>query len=443
MPGSTDYGRERRTFVFNPNTDKYPAVIAKCSSEDDIAVCLKFAAANGLDVAVRSGGHDFLGASTCDGGILIDTRPMASCQLSVSGATVVVGAGAKTGEVTDLLQRSNRAVPFGDSGGVGVAGLTLGGGYGWLSGKYGATCDTLLRARLVLSDGRRVLASEDEHPDLFWAIRGGGGNFGVVSQLEYATCEVGSVLAGQVVFAATDIGRFFRFYRDYMAGAPDELAIEVGIVPAEQMLIVAQVCWSGDVETGERVLAPLLTYGPPLAVGVSQRPYNQIGYAPPEIQALLHRPPTNTPQSAETSGAQLRGGSLGQLGDGAIHEIIARLGTAQGRWGFSLTHHLHGVVCRSPPTNTALVRPQGSFSYHFDATWDDAGQAMHQMEWVEQSLAALKPHSIPTYVNYLSSDDPLDVQRTYGANFAKLQSVKRRYDPTNTFHHNRNIRPAI
>jgi hypothetical protein len=442
VPGSADYDRERRTFVFNPRTDKHPAAIAKCSDEADIAACLEFAAANGLDVAVRSGGHDFLGASTCDGGILIDTRPMAACQLSASGASVVVGAGAKTGEVTQFLQRSNRAVPFGDSGDVGVAGLTLGGGYGWLSSKYGATCDNLLRARLILADGRRIVASEDEHPDLFWAIRGGGGNFGVVSQLEYATRDVGTVLAGQAVYAATDIGGFFRFYRDYMAGAPDELVIEVGVSPAEQPLISALACWSGDVETGRKVLAPLLAYGPPLAVSVAERPYDQFGYAPPQIQSLLHRQPINPGPSAAPPAGQLRGGSLGELSDAAIHEIGERIGTAQGHWNFSLTHHLHGAICRTPSTKSALVRPQGSFSFHFDAVWSGDDQTTRQMEWVEQSAAVLKPYSIPTYVNYLSSDNPLDVQRTYGGNFAKLQSVKRRYDPANTFHHNRNIPPA-
>ena len=166
LPESSAYDRERRCFTFNPETDKHPVAIAKCTGEDDIAACLEFAESKGLEVAVRSGGHDFLGASTCDG-ILIDTRPMASCKFNASEATVLVGAGAKTGEVSKYLQPTGRAVPFGDSGDVGVGGLTLGGGVGWLSSKYGATCDNLVRARLVLADGRRVVASEDENSELF------------------------------------------------------------------------------------------------------------------------------------------------------------------------------------------------------------------------------------------------------------------------------------
>ena len=226
-----------------------------------------------------------------------------------------------------------------------------------------------------------------------------------------------------------------------MAVAPDELVIEVGIVPAEQTLITAHICWSGDMETGRKVLAPLLGYGPPLAVDLSERPYDQVGSASPQIQAILHRPPVAL--AAAAPAGQQRGGSIGQVSDAAIHEIAERVGRARGTWSFSLVHHLHGAVCRMPPAKTALLRPLGSFSYHFNAEWRDDAQTMGQMEWVEQSAMALKPYSIPTYVNYLSSSKPLDVQRTYGVNFARLQSLKRRYDPNNVLHRNRNIPPAV
>ncbi len=277
--------------------------------------------------------------------------------------------------------------------------------------------------------------------ELFWAIRGGGGNFGIVSQFEYVTRSVGAVFAGYVLYSAMDIGGFLRFYREYMAIAPDELVIEIGIAPAEQTLITAHICWSGDMRTGRKVLAPLLAYGPPLAIDLSERPYDQVGYASPKIQAMLHRPPVAMAAAAPLAGQQ-RGGSIGQVSDAAIHAITERVGTAGANWSFSLVHHLHGTVCRIPPAKTALVRPSGSFSYHFNADWNDDNQMMRQREWVEQSAIALKPFSIPTYVNYLSSSKPLDVQRTYGANFAKLQSLKRQYDPKNVLHRNRNIPPA-
>ena len=438
-PESAGYDRERRCFTFNPYTDKHPVVIAKCSSADDVAACLDFAQSKGLDIAVRSGGHDFMGASTGNG-VLIDTRPMASLQVSASG-TAIVGAGAKTGEVIKFLEPSNRAVAFGDSAGVGVGGLTLGGGIGWLAGKYGATCDNVIKARLVLADGRHVVASADENPDLFWAIRGGGGNFGIATQFEYRTVPVASVLAGYAVYAASDIGGFLRFYRDYMAMAPDELAIEIGIVPAQSTLITAHICWSGDPTAGRKVLAPLLAYGPPLAVDIAERPYEQVSYASPSIQAILHRQLVAV-ANAESPAAQQQGGSLGTLSDAAIHVITERVGTARGHWSFSLVHYLHGAICRVPPAETALVRPPGSFSYHFNAEWTDDNQMIRQMEWVGQSAEALRPYSIPTYVNYLSSSNPLDVQRTYGDNFARLQSIKRKYDPNNIFHNNRNIPPS-
>nr|WP_321985981.1 FAD-binding oxidoreductase [uncultured Lichenicoccus sp.] len=441
VPESINYDRERRSFTFNPNADKHPVAIAKCTGEEDVVACLDFAQANGLDVAVRSGGHDILAASTCDG-LVIDTRPMASSRLSASGASVAVGAGAKAGEVTSYLQRTGHAVPFGDSVDVGVGGLTLGGGIGLLCGKYGATCDNLIRARLVLADGRRVIASEDENPDLFWAIRGGGGNFGIVTQFEYATQKVGTVLAGYVLYDAKDLAGFLRFYRDYMAVAPDELVIEVDVEPAEKTLINVQLCWSGDVDTGRKVLAPFLSYGPPLAVSVTERPYAQVAYAAPEIRALLRSEPVTLRRTAPHM-AQRRGGSFGHVSDAAIHEITERIGTAQGDWRFGILHHLHGAICRVPPGKTALVRPLGSFSYNFISQWINNDETARQMAWVEQSAAALRPYSIGSYVNYLSSSDPQDVRRTYGDNFARLQSVKRRYDPNNILHNNRNIPPAV
>lgn len=436
---SPNYERERRTFWYNPRTDKHPAVIAKCVNEDDVVRCLEFADTQGLRVAVRSGGHDALGASTCEGGLVIDTRPMATCRLSSSGQHVAIGGGAKTGEITDILQQSGLAVPFGDSSDVGVAGLALGGGYGWLSGKYGATCDHLRSARLVLADGRRVMASAQENPDLFWAIRGGGGNFGIATELEFDTREVGTVLSGKVVFAGDDVPAFLRFYRDYMAAAPDELAVELNVSPVDRILIVAQVCWSGDPAAGARVLSPLLSYGPPLAVGVTVRPYTQIAAASPAVDAMLIGHPKGPPGPPS---AHVLGGSIAGISDPVIHEIEAQIGQAPGRWGVAITHHLHGAVCRPGAHDTALVRRAGSFSYHLDGLWGAPEEAPRQMAWVDQFQAAMRPLAIPSYVNYLASDDPGDVARTYGANFPRLRAIKRRYDPTNRFSGNRNIPPA-
>ncbi len=442
LPSSINYDRERRSFTFNPDADKHPIAIAKCTSEEDVVACIDFARTKGIDIAVRSGGHDILAASTCNG-LVIDTRPMATSQLSASGASVTVGAGSKAGEVSAYLQRTGHAVPFGDAVDVGVGGLTLGGGVGMLCGKYGATCDNLIRARMVLADGRRVTASADENPDLFWAIRGGGGNFGVVTQFEYNTREVGNVLAGYALYDAKDLAGFLRFYRDYMAAAPDELVVEVDVEPgAKQPLINVQLCWSGDVDTGRKVLAPLLAYGPPLAVDVTERPYSHFGYAAPQIQALLRSVPVSLRKTAPRMG-QRRAGSIGYVTDAAIHEITERIGMAQGDWRFGILHYLHGAVSRVPADKTALLRPLGSFSYNFIATWGDDAETAHQMAWVEQSGAALRPYSIGTYVNYLSSTDPAEVRRTYGDNFPRLQSVKRRYDPNNIFHNNRNIPPAV
>ena len=441
-PSSPTYEPERKSFAFNPRSDRFPAVIAKCRTEGDIVRALAFAQHQGLDIAVRGGRHDVMGASNCDGGVVIDTRLMASCALQPDGKTVVVGAGAKAGEVMGLLQRTGLAVPFGDSGDVGVAGLTLGGGYGWLAGAHGATCDSLIQARLVLASGEVVTASARENPDLFWAIRGGGGNFGVVSQLSYRTCEVDQVTAGRIIFSADDIPGFFRFYREFMANCPDNLAIELGVIHADRLLVSALACWSGEAEAGERALAPLLAHPSLLASAVSRRPYSQLAASAPAIDVLLrsHRSGPAGPQDAV--GAFWRGGSLAELSDGAIAQIVSRLSEARDGFAFSLTHHLHGAVCRIPSAETALIRPLGSYCFHFDAWWGDPSEAERQMQWVDTSLAALAPYRIPTYVNYLSSDDPKEIAKTYGRNFSRLRQIKRRYDPSNILHHNRNIPPA-
>ena len=205
-------------------------------------------------------------------------------------------------------------------------------------------------------------------------------------------------------------------------------------------MIIVQLCWSGDIAAGRRILAPFLAYGPPLAVSMAELPFYQVGYAAPEIRALLRNEPISVRTTAPKM-AQRRAGSIGDVSNAAIHEITERIGMARGDWRFGLLHHLHGAICRVSPGETALLRPVGSFSYNFIAQWSDEGDTAHQMEWVERSGLALKRHSIPTYVNYLSSSDPVDVQRTYGDSFARLRSIKKRYDPQNIFHNNRNIPP--
>ena len=435
-PVDPDYDRERRVFWRNTTTDRWPAAIAKCAHEDDIVRCLEFAETSGLEVAVRSGGHDALGASTCDGGLIIDLRPLAGCVLDSERRAAIVGAGAKTGEVIAALQPATQVIPFGDSPDVGVAGISLGGGYGWLAGRYGATCDHVLRARLVLADGRRLTVSADSEPDLFWAIRGGGGNFGVVTQFEFRTQPLDLVIAGKALFPAGDLGGFLRLYRESAANAPDALQVEIGLGAAGGSAILAQFCWSGDSADAERVLSPLLSYGPPVATSIAQRPYSQVGTAP-AVDAVLRAASTGP----RPTGMRAEGGTIPGLTDPIIAVIETHARQAPPGCAFNIVHHLHGAVVHPRPQDRALIRIAGSFCYHIDSFWTER-QTARQSAWTSAFQQALEPHSVPSYVNYLSSDAPAAVARTYGSNFDRLRAIKRRYDPKNRFHGNRNIPPA-
>jgi len=433
-PADPDYDGERRVFWRNLGTDRRPAAIAKCVHEDDIVRCLEFADTAKLEVAVRSGGHDALGASTCDGGLVIDLRSMAGCLPNPEGRTVTVGAGAKAGEVVAALEPMGQVVPFGDSGDVGVGGLCLGGGYGWLSGRDGATCDHMLRARMVLADGRRLTVDAESDPDLFWAIRGGGGNFGVATQFEFKTRPLGPVIAGKILFPAKDIGGFLRRYRDFAAVTPDPLQVDLSF---GAIGILAQLCWSGAPEEADRALAPLLSYGPPIMVDVTPRAYSRVNSAS-NVDATVRAALAGGPPATNML---VLGGTLPGLTAPIIAVIETYTKEMPPGCGFALTHHLHGAVLRPNQKDSALIRLPGSICYHIDRAWA-AQETEAQAAWAVGFQQALTPHAAPTYVNYMSSDAPAEVARAYGANFGRLRAIKRRYDPTNRFHRNRNIPPA-
>jgi FAD/FMN-containing dehydrogenase len=457
-PQSDRYDALRKTSSFNPHTDARPAAIVRCLDEDDVAHTLEFARGENLEVAVRSGGHDVLGASTCNGGIVIDLAEMNGVRLQSSGTVATVGGGARSKAVDRMLQTQGVALALGCAPDVGVAGLTLGGGYGWLVGKHGAACDSLRSVRIVTADGRALTASAAENSELFWALHGGGGNFGVVTSLEFTAHPLCAVTAGIVAYPGARLAEFLRFYRDYMAHAPNELVVEVLVMTLERPVVFAVACWCGDAAAGARVLAPLRAFGPPLADGISVRPY--FNTASPNAAIVLsklglefairasndffaslaccrHR--QNEPPTA--AGSYWLGGSVDALTDGAIAAIVDRLAEAGHRTKFGLGHYLHGAVCEVDSGATPLIRPRGSLSYEFFTSWDPEVPAQPHMDWVDQSIAAMRPHSRSAYINYLSTDDANAVEASYGAYYGRLRGIKRTFDPSNIFHRNRNVRP--
>jgi len=441
LPGDADYDRGRAPASFNPRTDKHPRFIARCMNADDIVSALEFARTRSLEVAVRAGGHDLLGASVCEGGIVIDLSQMKSIVIDREHRTARIEPGVRASDLNTATSPHGLAAVLGCHPGVGVAGLTLGGGLGWLLGRFGAACDNLVSADVISADGELRHASAGEDADLFWALRGGGGNFGIVTSLKYQLHPVDQVLGGLIAFRA-DVASFLRFYRDFMKAAPDALAAEVSIVMIDQPTILCRVCWSGDTTEGHRVLRPLREFGPPVADAISSVSYAHVTDRPgPEFSDRVFGPPPAVAPPAGMTYDYWKGGSLKELKDHAIKQIASAMANSSTGMSIGIGHHMHGEICRVPDGATPLTRTSGQFTYFLDANWRNPARAEAAMAWVDDSWSAMRHFSSIDYVNYLSSDSEESVRATYGGNYQRLVALKRKYDPANVFHLNRNIRP--
>jgi len=440
--GDADYDRARAIASINPTTDKRPRVIARCSTADDVARAIEFGRAQALEIAVRAGGHDLLGASICDDGIVIDVSRMKAIAIDAGRRTARVESGVRSSEVNAATGPHGLAAVLGCNPAVGVAGLTLGGGLGWFLGRFGAACDNLIAADLIDAHGRRRHASADENADLFWALRGGGGNFGIVTAFEYRLHPVDRVLGGFIAFR-TEVAPFLRFYRDFMHAAPDALAVETSVVILDRPTILCTACWSGDPAEGQRVLAPLRAFGPPAADAIGTVAYAHLTDRPSgDFWArAFGAPPTGAPPVGAVFD-YWKGGSVDELTDRAIELIVTALETASRGMSIGLGHYIHGQVARVSAAETPLPRRAGQMTYFFDANWRDAARADAAIDWVDQSWAVMQGQSSrSTYVNYLSRADDEAVRAAYQSNWQRLVALKRRYDPSNVFHLNRNVRP--
>jgi FAD/FMN-containing dehydrogenase len=284
--------------------------------------------------------------------------------------------------------------------------------------------------------------SAEENADLFWALRGGGGNFGIVTSFEYRLQPIDRVLGGLIAFR-TDVAPFLRFYRDFMKAAPDDLVAEITILMVDRPTILCTVCWSGDPIEGERVLRPLRTFGPPVADAIGLVPYAHLTDRPgPEFGARVFGPPPTAAQPAGQTFDYWRGGSLENLSDGATERVDSTMQGASRGMSMGLGHYMHGQICQVPADATPLPRIPGQFTYFFDVNWRDPARADMAMRWVNDASLAMRPwSSAGTYINYLSSDGDEAVRAAYKANYNRLVALKRKYDPSNAFHLNRNIRP--
>jgi FAD/FMN-containing dehydrogenase len=433
--------------VWNGAVDRRPRLIARCTGTADVAAAVRYAREAGLEIAVRGGGHNVAGTAVCDDGIVIDLAGMRSVSVDPAGRTARVQGGALWGDVDHEAQAHRLATTGGIVSHTGVAGLTLGGGIGFLMRKFGLAVDNVLAAEVATADGTIVTASTDEHPDLFWALRGGGGNFGVVTEFRFALHPLGpTVLAGPVFWAADDTTDVLRAYRDFVADAPDELGtvIRLGTIPPLPAIpvelhwrpaVAVACCYAGAIEDGERVLRPLRRFAEPLADLLGTTAYV-------DFQGGLD---STVPHGWHY---YWKGTTLPSLTDDAIAVIARHAYTAGSPRSYAAIFHMGGAVARVPGDATAFAGRDVGHNMSIDGAWlpDESGQHREaETAWARRFFNALQPHRAGgVYVNFLDSDDDSSrVREAYGdESYRRLANVKAAYDPDNVFHLNKNIRPA-
>jgi FAD/FMN-containing dehydrogenase len=432
--------------VWNGAVDRRPRLIARCTGAADVAAAVRFARDRNLEIAVRGGGHNVAGTAVCDDGIVIDLSAMRAVSVDPADRTARVQGGALWGDVDHETQAHGLATTGGIVGHTGVGGVSLGGGIGWLMRKHGLTVDNLVEAEVVTAGGDIVRASANDHPDLFWALRGGGGNFGVVSSFRFALHPVGpTVVAGPVFWAAEDTADVMRFYREFVADAPDELGtvIRLGTIPPLPVIshelhfrpaIAVTCCYAGPVEDGERIVRALRQFGTPLVDLVGPTLYVD------HQSAIDDTVPHGWHYYWKAT-------SLAELSDEVIDVVAQHAHRARSPRSYAAMFHMGGAVARVPRDATAY--PGRDVAHHIviDAAWladQDDTVGASETGWARGFLQALQPHGAGVYVNFLDSDDDTSrVREAYGDDtYLRLAEIKAKYDPENVFHNNKNIEPS-
>jgi FAD/FMN-containing dehydrogenase len=440
-PDDPGYGDARR--VWNGTIDKRPTLIARCTGTDDIVAALRFARERELPLAVRGGGHGVAGTAVSDGGVVIDLSPMKGVSVDPQARVARVQAGVLLGELDTATQAFGLATPAGIVSHTGVSGLTLGGGIGWLSRKLGATVDNLRSARVVTADGEHVNASERENPDLFWGLRGGGGNFGIVTEFEFRLHPVGpTVLAGPVYYALEDGFEVLRRYREVAAAAPDELttilnlrqAPALPLLPAElhgRPVVTVVACWAGELERGERAVQPLRELGTPLVDLLGRRPFLELqGLFDPAVPHGWHY----YWKSIETPPFE----------EALIDTLIDHTSRITSPRSYTIIFQLGGALARVAEDATAYSQRDAHFNVNINAVWLEGDtRADEHIRWTRDFYGAVEPHAGGrVYVNFLGDEGEERVRAAYGEEkYERLRALKRRYDSTNVFRLNPNIAP--
>jgi hypothetical protein len=418
--------------VFNGMIDRRPLAVIRSVDASDVLRCITFARRRDLPLSVRGGGHSVAGNAVRDGAVTVDLSGMKALLVDPEKQTVRAEPGLTLGEFDRATQAFGLATTLGVVSTTGIAGLTLGGGLGWLNGRYGLACDNLISAEVATADGQLLRASAQENEDLFWSIRGGGGNFGVVTSFEYQLHPIDLVLAGGLSYPLDMAPRVLRYYDDFAKAAPDELstAASLGLTPAGEPTVSIAVCYCGPIEEGEQVLRPLRTFQSPMDDQIQPMPYTMVQSARDEgfPSGRLH---------------YWKSGWLRHVTDGAIETLLQFVTQMPSTASSVGLQQLHGVASRVAPSATAFPHRAEQYDFLILSQWSEASDSDRNVQWTRALFEAMQPHLEEwVYVNNLGDEGPGRVQAAYGENYPRLVAMKRTYDPDNLFRTNQNIAPS-
>jgi FAD/FMN-containing dehydrogenase len=436
-PGDEGYEDARR--IHNGMIDKHPGLIARCRGVADIVAAVGHARDREAEISICGGGHNVAGRAVTEGGVMIDLSLMRGIHVDPAGRSARAQGGVTWSELNRETQLHSLAVTGGTISTTGIAGLTLGGGLGWLMGKYGLAADNLISAEIVTADGRVLTASEAENTDLLWALRGGGGNFGVVSSFEYRLHPVGpTITGGLAIHPFSDAAAVLRFFRDFTAAVPDELGVIGALIHAPDgsgtKLAALVVCHVGSQSQAQEDLAELLAFGSPLDVQIGPMPYSA-------VNTMLD---AGFPRGALS---YWKSSFLGELSDAAIESTVAQFANCTSSpMSAVVIEHLHGAVTRVPADATAVPHRSEGYDFLVISQWMDPATTDDNVAWARDAYAAMRPFTANQlrYVNYLDEDDMRHdpARAAYGPNYDRLVQVKNAYDPDNQFRMNTNITPT-
>lgn len=439
VPGDPSYDETRQ--IWNAMIDRRPAVIVQCRAASDIPVALSYARQNNLEISVRGAGHNIAGNAICDDGLMIDLSAMNQVRVDPGQRRAYVQPGVTLGDFDAAVQQHGLATPIGINSTTGISGLTLGGGFGWLTRKYGMTIDNLVSAQVITADGRQLSASESENPDLFWAIRGGGGNFGVVTEFEFQLHPVGpEILAGLIVFPYEQAKQILTQYRKFAETAPEDLNVWVVMRKAPPLpflpeevhgkeVVVLAVFYTGDIQEGEKLIAPLRGFGDAHGEHIEAQPYLAWQQA---FDPLLTPGQRNYWKSHNFT----------ELSDEALDQFINFAGKLPGPQCEIFIGLLAGAPNRVPNNAMAYSGRETNFVLNVHARWEDPSEDETAINWARAFFKATAPFaSAGVYVNFMTAEEGDRVSSAYDTNYQRLVEIKRQYDPENLFHLNQNIKP--